>query len=86
LRIFNTGKLSKGQPKKKEKAPTVPVVPSELIFPAEEIVVAEQPDATTSVTIVPFGKVVIYIRISHRGINVDHGINIDQHSKPRNKC
>ncbi len=24
--------------------------------------------------------------IPHRGINVDHGINVDQHSKPRNKC
>jgi hypothetical protein len=23
---------------------------------------------------------------THRGINVDHGTNIDQHSKPRNKC
>jgi hypothetical protein len=22
----------------------------------------------------------------HRGINADHGINVDQHSKPRNKC
>jgi hypothetical protein len=22
----------------------------------------------------------------HRGINVDHGSNVDQHSKPRNKC
>jgi hypothetical protein len=24
--------------------------------------------------------------ISHRGINVDHGINVHQYSKPRNKC
>jgi hypothetical protein len=23
--------------------------------------------------------------ISHRGINVDHGIHVEQHSKPRNK-
>jgi hypothetical protein len=23
---------------------------------------------------------------SHRGINVDHGINVDQHSRPRNMC
>jgi hypothetical protein len=23
---------------------------------------------------------------SHRGINVDNGINVDQHSKPCNKC
>jgi hypothetical protein len=23
--------------------------------------------------------------LSHRRINVDHGINVDQHSKPRNK-
>jgi hypothetical protein len=23
---------------------------------------------------------------SHRGINVDHGINVDQHLKPRYKC
>jgi hypothetical protein len=27
----------------------------------------------------------IYIK-SHRGINVDHRIDVDQHSKPRNKC
>jgi hypothetical protein len=23
---------------------------------------------------------------SHRGIDVDHGINVDRHSKPQNKC
>jgi hypothetical protein len=23
---------------------------------------------------------------SHRGIDVDHGINVEQHSKPRSKC
>jgi hypothetical protein len=25
-------------------------------------------------------------KISHRGINVDRGMNVVQHSKPRNKC
>jgi hypothetical protein len=28
-------------------------------------------------------KLILYIS---PGINVDHGINADQHSKPRNKC
>jgi hypothetical protein len=28
----------------------------------------------------------MYTIISHRGINADYGINVDQHSKPRNKC
>jgi hypothetical protein len=23
---------------------------------------------------------------THRGINVDHRVNVDQHLKPRNKC
>jgi hypothetical protein len=27
---------------------------------------------------------IIQIWISHRGIIADHGINVDQHSKPRN--
>jgi hypothetical protein len=24
--------------------------------------------------------------LSHRGINADHGINVDQHTKQRNMC
>jgi hypothetical protein len=27
-----------------------------------------------------------YMLNSHKRINVDHGINVDQNSKPRNKC
>jgi hypothetical protein len=30
--------------------------------------------------------ITIYIRIYHRGINVDHEINVDQNLKSRNKC
>jgi tetratricopeptide (TPR) repeat protein len=32
------------------------------------------------------GMFMFYIPIIHRGINVDHGVNVDPYSKPRNKC
>jgi hypothetical protein len=41
-------------------------------------------DATVVQTTLNSMKVDIHI--SHRGINIDYGINLDQHLKPRNKC